>query len=453
MEHTDPQAALSAIEDYPIFLAHNANVDALTHVDAELEAALEPPTGEEWPEKVDSPAALSTAITRTMERGRGDLLAMADEFDGWLGEHVTPDEQRLGGQAGIMTDLVSLLGGDPVFWTYLLSAVQRDLFSAPEGIRFPVVEDGELRCVPLREAPLADRTKRNWIFEFSEGEQLFDTTATADTRFIAASRPDRFNLETGLEPYVDELAAEVECALVSGYQSLKRTYDDGSTYREHIKSSAAFLRALSERGVTIQLEYGVTHKRGLRRAIIDRVLPEIDAVGMDARELELLREDLTHHGRRGPAPEIVVRYRNLRDLLPVLGVDCIKLHSTDYFIAVMDGYRDPEYVNDGWALSAQIAATKAMTGVIDEPEDLQTGLEQDFAEAGVASIETLAAELDAEADGPRLSVTGTDDGVAVAAHANRVVPDPVSTVGLGDSIAVGNFLVENALADKSDKGT
>jgi len=46
-------------------------------------------------------------------------------------------------------------------------------------------------------------------------------------------------------------------------------------------------------------------------------------------------------------------------------------------------------------------------------------------------------------------LTAECEGVSVAAHPNRVVPDPVSTVGLGDSIAVSNFLLENALADRA----
>ena len=441
----DPRAALDAIAEYPIFLAHNANVDALCHVDESVESVLNPP-GEAWPESIDSPEALATAITQTMARGDGDLLATTAEFDAWLAERLAPDEQRLGGQAAIMADLVSLLDGDPILWTYLLSDTQRAQFTHPESIRFPVVDGETLDFVSLSEAPTTDQTKRNWIFEFSAGDRLFETTATADTRFIAATRPDRFNLETGLDPVVEQLGANVECALVSGYQSLKRVYDDGSTFDEHVERGAEFLRDLAAEGVTIQLEYGVTHKRDLRRALIEHVLPEIDAVGMDSRELELLCEDLQYAGG-GPGPEIVSQYRTLKDLLARLGVDCIKVHTTDYFLAVMDAdaYLDPEYVAEGWAMAAVVAASKATEGVIDEPSDLESGLDVDFSPPGVASLSQLGSYLGVDDPGPDL--VATHDGVAVAAHANRVVDDPVSTVGLGDSIAVSNFLLENALSD------
>jgi len=442
---TELPDVLDAIAEFPIFLAHNANVDALCHVDEDVEAVLEPP-GESWPDSVDSPQALATAIAQTMARGDGDLLTTTAAFDAWLAERLEPDEQRLGGQAAIMADLVSLLDGDPVFWTYLLSEIQRAQFTHPEAIQFPVVDGENLEFVPLTEAPTAAQTKRNWIFEFSEGDHLFETTATADTRFIAATRPDRFNLDTGLDQMVEQLGANVECALVSGYQSLKRVYDDGSTFDEHVEHGAAFLRGLAAAGVTIQLEYGVTHKDDLRRALIEHVLPEINAVGMDSRELDLLCEDLQYAGG-GPGPEIVSQYRSLRDLLPRLGLDCIKVHTTDYFLAVMDdgAYLDPEYVAEGWEMASIVAAGKATEGVIDEPEDLKSGLDVDFSASGVASLAQLGSYLDIDDPGPDL--VATHDGVAVAAHANRVVEDPVSTVGLGDSIAVTNFLVENALAD------
>lgn len=441
----DPRTVLDAIREYPIFLAHNANVDALVHVDADVEAVLEPP-GDAWPERVDSPEALSTAITRTMARGDGDLLETTAEFDAWLADRLAPDEQRLGGQAAIMADLVSLLDGAPVLWTYLLSEIQRAQFSRPEAIQFPVVDGDSLALVPLTEAPTAERTKRNWIFEFSKGDRLFETTATADTRFIAATRPDRFNLKTGLGPVVEQLGESVECALVSGYQSLKRLYDDGSTFEEHVERGAAFLRELAAQDVTIQLEYGVTHKRDLRRTLIEHVLPEIHAVGMDSRELELLCEDLQYAGG-GSGTGIVAQYRTLKDLLPRLGLDCIKVHTTNYFLAVMDDYRDPEHVAEGWDMAAVVAASKATEGVIDEPEDLETGLDVDFSDPGVASVAKLGSTLGVDEPGAALATT--HDGYGVAAHANRVVDDPVSTVGLGDSIAVTNFLLENALADSA----
>ena len=442
---TELPDVLDAIAEYPIFLAHNANVDALCHVDEAVESVLEPP-GDDWPERVDSAQALSTALTQTMARGDGDLLATTAEFDTWLAERLDPDEQRLGGQAAIMADLVSLLDGDPILWTYLLSETQRAQFTSPEAIQFPVVDGDSLEFVPLTEAPMTDQTKRNWIFEFSEGDHLFETTATADTRFIAATRPDRFNLETDLEPVVEQLGANVECALVSGYQSLKRVYDDGSTFDEHVEHGAEFLRNLAAEGVTIQLEYGVTHKDDLRRALIEHVLPEVHAVGMDSRELDLLCEDLQYAGG-GPGPEIVSQYRTLRDLLPRLGLDCIKVHTTNYFLAVMDddAYLDPEYVADGWDMAAVVAASKATEGIIDEPSDLESGLAVDFSTPGVASLSQLGSYLGVEDSGADL--VATHDGVSVAAHANRVVEDPVSTVGLGDSIAVTNFLLENALAD------
>jgi ADP-dependent phosphofructokinase/glucokinase len=447
----DPETYLAAIADYPVYFAHNANVDAIERVDETLETALEPPQSDTWPEQLTTTEELARAISMTMASGHGDMLSMDEALAADLESRLQPDEQRLGGQAGIMADLLSLLGGDPILFTYMLSARQRALFERPAEIRFPVVEDGRLRFVPLTEVTNAERTKINWIFEFADGDTFFDATATVDSRFIAAARPEQFDLETGdLATVADQLGDAVGCALLSGYQSLKREYDDGTTFREHVASGREFLQQMNAGSdVTLQLEYGVTHKEPLRRAIIREIVPEMDAIGMDTRELQLLVEDvgllervgarqLDRHGR-----QIVKHYEQLDALLDRLPVACLKLHTTDYFLAVMtDDYLDPSHVRHGWAFAALVAASKATLGEIDRPRDLQIGLEYDYTPTGIEAINALADHLGVDAPEPALEHSH------VVAHPNRVVPDPVSTVGLGDSVAAANFVLENALADR-----
>src|SRR6056297_2721547 len=118
----DLQTALDALADYPVLCAYNANVDAIRRVDADLEAFLGPP-GENPNGRLDSRGELAAAIAATMERGSGDERAMADAL--------------------------AALGGAPVLYTYLLSERQRAQFTHADGIRFPVVEDGELDLRPL----------------------------------------------------------------------------------------------------------------------------------------------------------------------------------------------------------------------------------------------------------------------------------------------------------------
>ena len=437
---------LDSLSGYPVFLAHNSNVDAMASVDDDLADALGAPADDPAAGSIDSPGELSRLIAESMEQGEGNLVAMTDEFGTWLEDNLEADETRLGGQAGIMADLLSVFEADPLLYTYLLTETQRSMFDDPASIRFPVVEDGELEIAPASEVTNADATKINWIFEFEEADEFHGAKAAADTRFIAAARPERVNLDTGLTPYADELASEVDCALLSGLHSLKTEYADGTTYEDRIEDGREFIRALKADGdLPVQVEYGVTHKEGLRKAIAKRILPEVDAVGMDSRELDLVLGDL---GLDDPTEGdgIVDTYNQLARVRDAVGLDCVKVHRTHYFMAVTsEDYLAPDAIRRGWDFASIVVAAKATSGTVTEAEDLADGLDVDYSDTGLDAVDELAEHLDAPVE---------DDAVAtdeVVLHPNRVVDDPDSTVGLGDAVSVSNFALEQALADQPEQ--
>jgi len=445
MDRTSLSAHLDALRDHRVYLAHNANVDAITSASA-VAPSLAAPAERPRSGSVDSPAVLARGIADAMERGDGDLVAITDEFGEWLEATVEPEAERLGGQAGLMADLLSVVGADPILYTYLLTETQRSMFTDPGAIEFPVVREGNLELVPLSDVTNAEQTKINWIFEFEEGEPFHGVTATADSRFIAAARPERVDLETGLGDVVTDLADRIDCALLSGYHSMKRAYADGSTYEDCIERGRAFVRQLrADADLPVQVEYGVTHKDGLRRAMAERILPEVDAVGLDSRELGLLLDDLdVTDGPEGD--DVVSTYRQLECVRRELGVDCVKAHRTHYFLAATSGeYCSPGAIRRGWDVASVVAAAKATEGTIRDVTDLEVGLDVEYSEAGRAAVEALAEHLDAEVEHDALA---TED---VVAHPNRVVDDPQGTVGLGDSVSVANFAVEQALAERPEQ--
>ncbi|MDQ2054506.1 ADP-dependent glucokinase/phosphofructokinase [Halobellus sp. H-GB7] len=453
----DLDADLSALRDLPVFLAYNANVDAVVDVGPALEAELprpdEPGTAAP-PARLASASDLATAITHTMATGEGDEVAMTSELAAELETRLEPDAMQMGGQAGIMTNLLSTLDAAPILYTYLLSETQQSMFERPERVRYPRVEDGTVSFVPVAEATNTERTKINWIFEFREGAELFGVRATGDTRFIAASRPPEFDLHAGgLDPVVDQVGAEIDGALLAGYHNLTpENIDDG--YVETLRHARETLARLRSGGdFPVHVEYAVTHDDDLRAAITEIILPEANVIGLDPNELGLLRGDVDRDGattdsppsggdlpgRDSPAAEILEHYRVLHSLVDHLGVDCIRLHAMDYHLAVMDEYLSPEAVRRGLEFAAINAATKAATGRISAPEDLEAGLDYDPSESGKHAIETLADAVGASAE----------DGVLttprVVAAPNRVVADPASTVGIGDIVSAASFALEVAV--------
>jgi ADP-dependent phosphofructokinase/glucokinase len=432
------QRYLDIVAGHPVFVAYNANVDALVTVDEQIETVLDPPAGLASP-PLDSPDDLSSAIWETMVTGDGNEMRITDAFGEWLAEHFDPRERRLGGQAGIVADVLSVLGAEPVVYTYLFSPTQRSMFTDPATVQFPVVADGDLAYRPASEVTNADRTKTNWIFEFAAEQAFHGTRAVTDSRLIAAARPEAFDLAVGdLEDHATAIGRDVECALLSGYHSLKAEYADGTTFGDHIQSGAAFLRRLQSAGdLTVQVEYGVTHIDPLRDAIHEQILPQADAVGVDRRELGMLAADL---GVEVEADDIVGVYETAQAVRERLGVACLKLHETEYFLAVTDDYLEPEAIRAGFAFASVVAATRASLDGLEAADELQAGVDTPLSVDGQEVVVNLAAALDVPISGP---VLATQD---VVIHPNRVVEDPDSTVGLGDTVSAASFALETGVA-------
>jgi ADP-dependent phosphofructokinase/glucokinase len=418
---------LDAIRDVSVLCAYNANVDAVTDVGPELEATLDPPHANPV-DHLESPSDLATAVTRSMAEGRGDEREITGALADWLVKHVRPDERRVGGQAGIMADYLTVVGGSPVLYAFLLSETQKSMFQHPSEIRFPVVNgalsDDSLLLRPLTETESAPSTKVNWIFEFERGTELFGTTATATTRFIAASRPEAFTLETGaLTAHTEALGERANCAILGGYHALKREYADGTTYMDQLDHGREFLEVLG-RGTPVQIEYGVTHDEALRAAIVEEIVPAADVLSLDSGELALLSRDL---GLPAPEPDIESRCEVLRTIRDELGLSAVKLHARNYFVAVTDGYVAPEYVRKGFRFAAIAAAAKARHGRLTDVSQLEDGASVEPPPAGAESVKRVADEAD------------------VVAVANRVFVDHASTVGIGDVVSCSSFVLERAL--------
>ncbi|ARS89295.1 ADP-dependent glucokinase/phosphofructokinase [Natrarchaeobaculum aegyptiacum] len=450
------EEAIGALTDVSVFLAYNANVDAIVRVDSDLEAFLEHPD-EPGTDPPVTPLAsrrdLAGAITHAMAAGRGDEAAMTDDLAATLEAALEADAQQMGGQAGIMTNLVSALGASPITYTYLLSERQFSQFDDPDAVQYPRVEDGQVRPVPLADAVDAERTKINWVFEFREGDELFGVQATGNTRFIAASRPPAFDLHAGqLDEAIDQIGDAVDGALLAGYHNLTPDHVEAGYGPTHRHARDVLRRLRSGGDLEVHVEYVTTHDEELRASIAEWILPEANVVGIDAHELAILFGDAdldvdlegigevpTNASPFEPR-EILAHYRMLEALREDLGVDCIRLHAMEYHLAVMDSYLSPDAVGRGLSFAAVAAATKAARGEITAPEDLETGLAYEPSADGRDAIDRLADHLGADAD------DGTLTTPTVVARPNRVVDDPAGTVGIGDIVSASSFVLELAIA-------
>lgn len=450
------EADIAALEDLPVYVAYNANVDAIIRVDEDLEGFLERPTNPGTttpPTRLRTKQDLAAAITHTMATRGGNEVAMVDEFAATLETELDPDSQQMGGQAGIMTNLLSSLGAAPVTYTYMLSPTQQSMFDYPERVRYPAVTDGDVQFVPLADIVNTERTKINWVFEFRKGDELFGVRANEGSRFIAASRPPAFDLYADeLDDGIDQVGSVVDGALLAGYHNLTPDHVEKG-YAETLRHARDVIHRLRSGGeVDVHIEYAVTQDENLRKRMIELILPEANVVGIDTNELHMLQSDAdvdignrtltTEHGFEPEA--ILTHYRVLSTLRDRFEVECIRLHAMEYHLAVMEDYLPPAAVRRGLEFGAVNAATKADSGRITAPADLEIGLTYEPSTMGREAIALLADHVGETVE------DGTLCTPTVVACPNRVVEDPTGTVGIGDIVSSSSFALELAVANGID---
>jgi len=194
------------VENFTIFLAYNADIDAIVRV-SELKKIFTKKDflklkDEPLPTTIESKEDLLIGIINSMKNGTGEELPMNGRISCWLRKRIKPREKRMGGQIGIMSNVLSNLGFNCLVYFPLLSKEQSKLFERNPNLKFLTKDGWKPSGIYFKNVP----TKINWIFEFSKGEKLFDVVAKDSSRFIAASRPDEDRIKSPLlESKVDEI--------------------------------------------------------------------------------------------------------------------------------------------------------------------------------------------------------------------------------------------------------
>lgn len=440
---------MEALNDLSIFLAYNANVDVIKHIGEDFE---ENYTGEQVreaknrnPEKLSDRVDLLAAIFNCMRKGIGDeILIKTEEFKGWLEEEITPDEKRMGGQAGIMSNLLSMLGCRTVVFTPVLSKEQSRFFEKNENLLYPVVEDDELELKHPEECWKEIETKKNWIFEFFDDQELFGVAAESNSRFIASSEHELDNLEIGeLENRLDDLVSSQDCMILSGYHNLKRKYGDGSTWREHLESAKDFIRSSKEINpdLKIQIEFAASHQKEIREATLEEVVPLADVISFDLNELDFIMDDLGID-EDVPDPESPGRLNEvLKSIIEELNIEAASIHTHHYFMSVSRDYVDSEPIKKGFEFARNVVWTGA-SGADINLENTKEAEKVNPSERGFELRNRLGEFLGSEEMKERGIHRGEFDTVVVP---NKIFENPRLSVGLGDLISASSFALENAL--------
>ncbi|ASJ16350.1 6-phosphofructokinase [Thermococcus chitonophagus] len=453
---------LDEVRGLSAYTAYNANVDAIVNLKPEVVQGLIDSFGadeirrkiEEYPRRIEEPIDFVARLIHALKTGKPMAVPLVnEEMHRWFDETFKYDMERIGGQAGIIANLMAGLRVKKVIaYTPFLPKRLAELFR--EGILYPVVEDGELKLKPIQEAYReGDPLKVNRIFEFRKGmkfklgEEVIEVPHSG--RFIVSSRFEsisRIETRDELRPFLPEIGRQVDGAILSGYQGLRLQYSDGKDANYYLRKAKEDIILLKEADIKVHVEFASIQDRKLRKKVVTNIFPLVDSVGMDEAEIAYILSVL---GYRDLADRIFT-YNRIEDailggmiILDELNFEILQVHTIYYlmYITHRDNPLSEEELAKSLEFGTTLAAARASLGDITKPEDYEVGLKVPFNErSDYVKLRFEEAKRKLRMREYKVVVVPT-----------RLVPNPVSTVGLGDTISTGTFLSYIALLKKHSK--
>jgi ADP-dependent phosphofructokinase/glucokinase len=465
-----------------VFVAYNSNVDAIKHVREEEISSLIDLLGcnaiqeqvIQYPREIKDPVDLMARLFISMRDGKAaEVPTYNTDIHEWLMDNLGFDRARMGGQAGIMSNLLANLGIQNVI-TYVpwLSKEQAEYFVDSPNLRHPAVEGGNLVLKHPKEVYDHQlKPKVNWILEYSKGTNVCCAgecfTVPRDNRLIISSRPDWLHIDMSNELYerLPQIRQSIDGALLAGYQMIKEEYDDGTTYSYYVEKAVNVITRLKQCNPRMQIhvEFTSIQNRVIRKAILtDIVKKHATSLGLDTVEVAnalnvLGYEELAFAVMSKDEKSVVALYEGAVRLLKDLQLQVVNIHSLGHYISLVseDHPVDVEGHRDALLFASILAATQASIGHINSIDDTKEGLKVPVYEKGHEDLGSLATYL------VRKGVCSMDEfesgcinamGHSLVIVPTKVVDKPAGTVGIGDAISAGAFIaLLTKIKDKGEK--
>lgn len=376
-----------------------------------------------------------------------DLLA-------WLEEKFSVRKESMGGQAGIIANQMAALGAHSLVYTSLLSPKQGSMFFP--DVQVPVVNGG-LKTVNVMDGVKSDdHTKENWIFEYAKGEKFEIAGQTIETpranRVILATRPAGvvMGFSPEMEDVLPELGEELDVAFLAGFHYAPT---EPNKLNEYLASSMESVRKLKEANPRLRLhfEYVPMNEDAAEKAMLQAVASEIQSFGINENEIKRVLSIFDHEIECAAIEEnerAYCLYKGALRIMEELGFERIQLHNLGYYVVLLNKpYElDPRHVRESCLYASAVNAIKAKYGGYVLHENLAEGGDIPLSEIGLEQVRGFAKEM--RNLGISIPKNFEEDGIlefdshivlVIPAH---VVPNPVSTVGMGDTISSSSFAYE-----------
>lgn len=357
----------------------------------------------------------------------------------WMRQNLGYDRLQMGGQGGIVANALAVLGVQRVLaHTNSHPQLQAQQFLNLDNLS-GIDEQGLLqKAVDINRSK--DTPLIHWIIEFDIGDRFSawgeHYICPKSNRFIATYDPANIDLVIN-EGFVRHLNEHgYDYLILSGYHNLT------SKRRgvELVEQSVPMIKQWKKnnpQGI-VHLELASTQDKLVRSAVIEKIAPLADSIGMNEREtldaLEVINkekfEDL--YLETLTAPRLFDAVFTIKEKVKA---PRIQLHMFGLYITLQDkNFKiTPAQNLRGMMLAATVAATKAGTGKIEDRGNLLWAHGQPVSDVGLTEIERLAEYLQDD----NLLQAGCSEfyGMDVIAVPTILIDKPLTLVGMGDTIS------------------
>ena len=336
-----------------IICAYTVNVDAVCNVQGEEISGLIPSSLAsnmkiELKESIGSREDLLSCLLFCMQQGSGAEILIENQEMARQIEESFSWQFRLGGNAGIMANVLAALGAKPVLNAPALGPRLAGMLHA--GVRVPV---SGLRKTGMRQERKKERRKEitkeirnhdreqeaepemvHFVFQFKKGDEVASgqsrITAISDNRFIATYDPVNTRLVSSkhFDSYCLENIQDFDGALLSGFHLAPF-----KEYQKIFPEKIAQIKSWKDKNpqIFIHAEMGCFQSPQIMKSLL-LLLPQIpvDSLGLNEDELA---------AAEGSMPDLPARWqetmRAAERLRERLGLFRVAVHTRDYILSIM----------------------------------------------------------------------------------------------------------------------
>ncbi len=426
-----------------IICAYTVNIDAVYNVQGEkisefTRSANAQAIKGELNESIGSRDDLISSLLFCMQQGSGaEILIESQEVASKI-EASFPWQFRLGGNAGIMANVLATLGARPVLNAPALGPRMAGMLHPV--VRVPV--SGELKGpVQAAEMSYIGPEMVHFVFQFKEGDTATTAegkiTAPKDNRFIATYDPVNTRLVSSkhFDSYCLENIRDFDGAMLSGFHlaSLEQ-------YQEIFPKKIAQIKSWKDKNpeIFIHIEMGSFQSPLITQALLSNM--PVDSLGLNEDELAAAEGSLPGQWQgQGRWQETVQAAQELRERL---GLFRVAVHTRDYILsAMLEGKVTAEEelsaLQSGADAAAALAATGSASG--EPPEEVNS--------AGLEAREEFCSKGAKAAGRGAFLHSGSE---IISFMPSLLAREPLITVGLGDT-ATATIFFQELRAIKGDR--